>query len=110
MGLQADAAVLKETPVSRVVTLITELKAKVESDGRKEQQSYDKYACWCENTLARKAAAITEGKDNIEKLQTLIEKLNGDLGAHSAEIDQLKKDIADNLAAQKEATELRNKK
>ena len=42
--------------------------------------------------MARKAAAITDGKDNIEKLQTLIEKLNGELGAHSAEIDQLKKD------------------
>jgi septal ring factor EnvC (AmiA/AmiB activator) len=105
----SDAAVLQQSPINRLVGLITELKAKTEADGRKEQQSYDKFACWCENTLARKAAAITDGKDNIEKLQTLIEKLNGELGAHSAEIDQLKKDIADNLEAQKDATELRTK-
>jgi hypothetical protein len=105
----ADAAVLQQSPINRLVGLITELKAKTEADGRKEQQSYDKFACWCENTLARKAAAITEGKDNIEKLQTLIEKLNGELGAHGAEIDQLKKDIAENAAAQKDATELRTK-
>jgi chromosome segregation ATPase len=105
----SNAAVLQSSPINRLVGLITELKAKVEADGRKEQQSYDKFACWCENTLARKAAAITDGKDSIEKLQTLIEKLNGELGAHSAEIDQLKKDLADNAKGQKEATELRNK-
>jgi len=107
----SEAATLKAnaSPISRVVTLITELKAKVEADGRKEQQSYDKYACWCENTLARKAKAISDAKDLIEKLQKSILKLNGDLGAHSAEIQQLKKDIAQNLEAQKEANEVRSK-
>lgn len=104
-----EAAKLQQSPVSRVVALITELKSKIEADGRKEQQSYDKYACWCESTLARKANSISEAKDTIDKLQKQIEKLKGDLGAHSAEIDQLKKDIAANLEAQKEAAEVRNK-
>jgi len=105
----ANAATLDQSPISRVVGLITELKAKIEGDGKKEQQSYDKYACWCENTLARKAASISEAKDTIEKLQTEIEKLNGDLGAHGAEIQQLQKDLAQNAEAQKEATEVRDK-
>jgi len=39
----------------------------------------------------------------------LIEKLKGEIASHGAEIAQLGKDIAANLAAQKEATELRNK-
>jgi peptidoglycan hydrolase CwlO-like protein len=104
-----EAAKLQQSPVSQVVALIAGLKAKIEADGRKEQQSYDKYACWCENTLARKANSISEGKDTIDKLQKQIEKLKGDLGAHSAEIDQLKKDIAANLEAQKEAAEVRDK-
>jgi hypothetical protein len=105
----ANAATLEQSPISRVVGLITELKAKIEGDGKKEQQSYDKYACWCENTLARKAAAISEAADTIEKLQNEIEKLNGDLGAHGAEIAQLQKDLAQNAEAQKEATEVRDK-
>lgn len=105
----SEAATLHASPISRVVTLINELKAKVEADGKKEQQSYDKYACWCENTLARKAKAISDAKDLIEKLQKTILKLNGDLGAHGAEIQQLKKDIAQNLEAQKEASEVRGK-
>jgi len=81
----------------------------VDSDGKQEQQSYDKYACWCENTLARKAAAISDAKELIDKLQRSIEKLKGDLGAHAAEIAHLKKDIAANLESQKEATEMHNK-
>jgi hypothetical protein len=104
-----EAATLQQSPISRVVALITGLKSKIEADGRKEQQSYDKYACWCENTLARKANSISEGKDAIDRLQKQIEKLKGDLGAHSAEIDQLKKDIGANLEAQKEAAEVRSK-
>merc|ERR1719199_167027 len=98
-----------QTAVSRVVGLITELKAKIEADGKSEQQSYDKYACWCEKTLARKAVDISTAKDTIDELQTLINKLKGELGTHTAEIAQLKKDIAANLQAQTEATELRNK-
>jgi len=105
----ANAATLQQTPISRVVGLITELKAKVESDGKSEQQSYDKYACWCENTLARKASNINDAKDTIEKLQVEIEKLNGDLGAHGAQISQLTKDLAQNAEAQKEANEVRDK-
>lgn len=56
----ADAALFQqataETPMARVVKLIADLKAKVLVDGEKEQKSFDKYACWCEKTLERKAA------------------------------------------------------
>lgn len=58
---------------------------------KKEQQSYDKYACWCEKTLERKAKAIDDAKDLIEATQKTIVKLKGDLGSHGAEIAQLKK-------------------
>jgi len=105
----SEAATVQASPISRVVTLIRGLKVGIEADGKKEQQSYDKYACWCENTLARKAKAIDDAKDLIEALQKTILKLNGDLGAHGAEIQQLKKDIAQNLEAQKEADEVRGK-
>merc|ERR1719311_1462443 len=74
-----------------------------------EQKSYDKYACWCEKTLERKAKDIEDAKAKLIELQEEINKLSGDLGVHGAEIEQLKKDIAENLQAQKAATELREK-
>jgi hypothetical protein len=96
-------------PVAKALPLIVKLKAEIESDGRKEQKSFDKHQCWCEKTLERKAKDIADAKDTIESLQKLIYKLEGEIGSHIAEIDQLKKDIAANLASQKEATEIRDK-
>jgi predicted nucleic acid-binding Zn-ribbon protein len=98
-----------QSPVTAVVKLLTELEARIQGDGKVEQQSYDKTACWCEETLARKAKDIEDAKAKIIELQTLIEKLEGEVATHGAEIAQLKKDIAANLAAQKEATEMREK-
>jgi len=96
-----------QSPVTKVVTLLNELEARIQGDGKVEQQSYDKTACWCEETLARKAKDIDDAKVKIEELQTLIEKLEGETATHGAEVAQLKKDIAANQAAQKEATEVR---
>jgi peptidoglycan hydrolase CwlO-like protein len=98
---------LKDNPIPKVLTLLEDLKAKIEADSEKEQAEYDKYACWCEDTLGSKANDISDAKEHIEELQELVVKLNGELGVHRAEISQLKKDIAQNIEAVKEATEVR---
>merc|ERR1719195_1910949 len=74
-----------------------------------EQKSYDKYACWCEETLARKATEIAAAEEEVTATQTLILELKGDLGALGASIDALKADIAQNLESEHEATDLRDK-
>jgi chromosome segregation ATPase len=108
--LAAVAAVANAAnPVTRVVTLLNELKAKIEADGKGEQKIYDKFACWCEQTTARKAAAISTAKEHIEELTTEIQKRKGQLGSLSAELAQLKKDLANNQASQKDAKSLRTK-
>jgi len=99
----------KDTPMARVVELIADLKGKVEADGKAEQGAFDKYACWCEKTLERKASDISAAKELIAETEILIAKLKGEIASHGAEIAQLNKDIAANHAAQKEATEMRNK-
>merc|ERR1719269_165509 len=106
-ALFLPAVVFAQSPVTKVVTLLNELEARIQGDGKNEQQSYDKTACWCEETLARKAKDIDDAKVKIDELQTLIEKLEGEVATHGAEVAQLKKDIAANQAAQKEATEVR---
>merc|ERR1719199_2079811 len=95
--------------MARVVQLISDLSAKVKADGKAEQASFDTYACWCEKTLERKASDISASKELITETEILIEKLKGEIASHGAEIVQLKKDIAANLASQKEASEIRAK-
>merc|ERR1719329_1904688 len=102
-------AVAKDDPVARVVVLIQDLKAKIESDGNAEQKTYDKFACWCEKTLARKAADIDAAEETIDKTQREIVELKGKLGELGATLKQLEKEIAANEDARREATEIRNK-
>lgn len=109
LAVGARAAQLQTTPMSRVASLLIEMRARIESDGKKEQMSYDKYACWCEDTLGRKAGDISEAKRRSEQLQTRITELGGELGSHGAEIKQLKTDIAANLESQRDANSVRAK-
>merc|ERR1719420_2908991 len=109
MIVPGQAVVKKDDPVKRVVVLIKELQAKIEADGKAEQKTYDKFACWCEKTLARKAAAIDAAKETIDKTQREIVELKGRLGELGATIKQLEKEIAENEEARKEATEIREK-
>jgi len=97
------------SPVERVVGLIRDLKERIISDGKAEQKSYDKYACWCEDTLGRKAQDISTSKEQIEELGALIVKLKAEIASHGAEIAQTKKDLAANVEARREATEVRDK-
>jgi len=98
-----------QNPVARVVELIRGLKSKIEADGKTEQKVYDKFACWCEETTARKAAAIETAKSSIEELTKEISELNGRLGSSTAEIAQLNKDIAETKESIKKAEEMRAK-
>jgi len=97
------------TRMDRVVKLLADVKTRVEADGSAEQKSYDKFACWCEDTLGRKASDISEAKTTIEDTTQLIVKTKADLASHTAEIGQLKKQIAGNIDSQREATEVRSK-
>merc|ERR1719335_109924 len=103
------SAEVAESPVTKVVELIQDLKAKILADGKAEQKTYDKFACWCEKTTAEKALSIESAKTSIEKLSEKVLDLKGSTGKLSAEIAGLNKDIAANNQAQKEATQIREK-
>merc|ERR1719428_263745 len=105
----ATQLVTKDTPVTKVVELIQEMKAKIEADGKAEQKVYDKFACWCEKTTARKAGAIDEAKASIEELSTTVLTLKGKTATMKAEAAQLEKDIAANIDGANEATSIREK-
>merc|ERR1719178_395042 len=85
------------------------VKAKIEADGKAEQKVYDKFACWCEKTTARKAGAIEEAKTSIEELSEKVLNLKGKTATLKAEIAQLEKDISGNIEGTKEATTIREK-
>jgi len=94
--------------VGMVVMLMKSLAQEIQVDGKNELSSYDKYACWCEDTLARKAKDISNAKTLIEELKNSIEKLKGEVAGHASEIQHLDKLMAENKESQREATEVRD--
>eukprot|EP00927_Polykrikos_kofoidii_P034864 TRINITY_DN2948_c0_g1_i2.p1 TRINITY_DN2948_c0_g1~~TRINITY_DN2948_c0_g1_i2.p1 ORF type:complete len:710 (-),score=159.82 TRINITY_DN2948_c0_g1_i2:38-2167(-) len=97
----------RESPVAQVVALLSELKTRIDADEKTEQQSYDKYACWCEAALERKASDISRAKEQLGSLEALLAKLKGEIASHAADVDNINKAITANVASQREATEVR---
>lgn len=97
------------SPVEKVVQLLTDLKSKLELDEKSEQQVYDKYACWCEKTTARKAAAITEAQEELRSLGQTMLTLKGKIATLVSEIEQLAQAIKASEEALAEALAVREK-
>merc|ERR1719217_1567973 len=70
---------------------------------------YDKYACWCETTSARKADDIHKAFADIKSLGTQILELKGLVATRTSEIAKDTLDMSANQAAQDEATGIRQK-
>jgi len=105
----AAAAAWFASPLYRIVQLLGNITAKVETEGNEQLIAYDKYSCWVEDKLESKTRDINAAKKLIGELRDDIVKLKGDTAARGADILQLKKDIADNQALQKSNTADRNK-
>merc|ERR1719456_438137 len=58
---------------------------------------YDKYACWCETTTARKANDIHTAMADIKTLSSKILETKGLVQTRANEIEELSKNIQDNV-------------
>jgi len=100
---------LVANPIRKVVTMLQNMVKKIEEEGEKEKELYDKFMCYC-NT-----ADVTLGK-SIQDADTKIPQLEADIKASSEEKAQLESDLKahqeDRTAANEamaKATEIREK-
>jgi len=96
-----------QSPVYKATELVANLEADLVSDGKVEQQSYDKYMCWCEDTMNRKTQDMSDARSSLFKLAKQIPKLGAEVASHGAEVGQVEKDIKANEEAQREASQIR---
>merc|ERR1719473_8696 len=96
-------------PIRKVVTMLQDMQKTVEAEGKKEEDMFDKFMCYCSGGEAKLDASIAQGKAQIESLSHIIEH-------GTAEKQQLDQDLAtaknDRAEAQKtiqESTALRSK-
>jgi len=91
------------------VQLLTDLKAKIEMDGKSESQIYNKFACWCEKTTARKATSIEEAQGKLRELSQSMLKFKGEVATLISEIEETVQAIKANEEKQAQLTAIRQK-
>jgi len=107
--LGVSSAARLASPLERVVKLLEGLKSKIGADTDAETQIYNKYACWCEKTSARKANLVVTGGDDLRSKGQQILKLKGQVATLTAEVAELATKIKESTEEQESLTAIRSK-
>merc|ERR1719379_1491297 len=98
-----------ESPIQRVVRLLTEMKAQLEKEAETDQELYDQMVCWCETNEKEKTKAIADADAKDKDLVAEIEERSARHGVLATEIAQTKKEIGQEKVALEEALGIREK-
>eukprot|EP00427_Karlodinium_veneficum_P013510 CAMPEP_0169071120 /NCGR_PEP_ID=MMETSP1015-20121227/5489_1 /TAXON_ID=342587 /ORGANISM="Karlodinium micrum, Strain CCMP2283" /LENGTH=768 /DNA_ID=CAMNT_0009130183 /DNA_START=86 /DNA_END=2392 /DNA_ORIENTATION=+ len=98
-----------KSPIKRVVSLLEKMRAELIAEADKEAEMYDKMVCWCETNEKEKTKAIADAEALQKELTAEIESRAAKFGEESTEIERLKEQIAEDTAALKQATAIREK-
>jgi peptidoglycan hydrolase CwlO-like protein len=96
-------------PIRRVVTMLQMMTNKVEAEGKKEEELFEKFMCYCKNGRGDLQQAIDDAEDKIPKLEASIKELDATIGQLAADIKKAKADREEAKAAVAEATAIREK-
>lgn len=107
-GLAQDTAAEADAqPITRVLELLSRMKAELIAEADKESAMYDKMVCWCEATDKEKTMAIQSAEAKDTQLMAETEGRSARFGQLSQEISQVKQEISDNVQTLKQARAIR---
>jgi len=104
--LRAQAAA---NPVRKVVNLLQAMQKKVQSEGEKEKDLFEKFMCYCKNGNSDLAASIAAAEKKIGELGSDIEAAESKLAQVVQTLKEAKADRAAGQKAMDEATAIREK-
>eukprot|EP00437_Effrenium_voratum_P013876 CAMPEP_0181450792 /NCGR_PEP_ID=MMETSP1110-20121109/28357_1 /TAXON_ID=174948 /ORGANISM="Symbiodinium sp., Strain CCMP421" /LENGTH=656 /DNA_ID=CAMNT_0023575021 /DNA_START=38 /DNA_END=2008 /DNA_ORIENTATION=+ len=102
--LQSDDA---ERPTTKVVKLLKTMQETVESESKADEETYDKFKCWCHENTDAKTKAAAEAETTARELKARVEELAAQSERLKGEIEKAEDEVAKNEAALDTATELR---
>jgi len=114
-GHGVDAAEMEHrvNPIRKVVTLLQMMQNKVTAEGKKAEEIFDKFMCYCDNADTLLQGAITAAENKIPQLEAAVgrdvemkKQLETDVKNHKADREAAKSAIAEATALrEKEAAE-----
>jgi len=104
-----EADEVKANPLSGVIEMLNDLKAKVTKDGEDEAKAYNEYYDWCNKVTGEELHAIELDKERKDKLMADIEKYFAEIEQSGRAISEEAKAIAQAIKEGKNALHLREK-
>jgi chromosome segregation ATPase len=96
-----SAAKVAANPMRRVITMLQMMVKKVEEEGKKEAELFEKFMCYCKSGSAMLGKSIADAEEKIPQLESDIKEseaekaqLDTDLTTHKADRETAKSDIA----------------
>jgi len=96
-------------PLSKVLDLMDELKAKIVKEGEVEAKAYDEYLQWCQSAVQDTGFAIEAATKEKGELEAKITELDAEISEGGSKIEDLASAIATNEGDLKSATAIREK-
>jgi chromosome segregation ATPase len=96
-------------PIRKVVTMLQMMTKKIEAEGEKETEMFEKFMCYCKTGVGDLEKAIADGEAKAGELPDQIAEAEATLKQHKADIKQAKADRVAAKEAVAEATAIREK-
>merc|ERR1719217_847844 len=104
-----DKTTYNANPIRKVVTLLQAMQKKVEAEGEKEAELFEKFMCYCKSSGEELGKSIADADvkmpqlaSDIKEAESAAAQLKEDLAGHQSDRDEAK-------AAMAKATEIREK-
>lgn len=96
-------------PIRRVVLMLQMMAKKVENEGKRELELFDKFMCYCDTGKADLQRSIDAAEAKIPQLQSSIEEGTAERASLATELQQAQSDMADAKDSLARATGIREK-
>merc|ERR1719261_1751749 len=99
----------RANPIRKVVTMLQNMQKKVQAEGEKEKELFEKYMCYCSTSGGDLSKSISDANTKIPQLGADIKEAEASLAQLKEDLKQHQVDRSAAKAAVAEATALREK-
>merc|ERR1719353_1746500 len=106
---QGDSLQNAANPIRKVVTMLQVMQKKVESEGERDKELFDKFMCYCKNAGGDLQKGISDADTKMPRLAADIEEGEAKVVSLKEDLKTAQTDRSAAKAAMAEATALREK-
>jgi chromosome segregation ATPase len=102
-------SIIASNPIRKVVTMLQQMKQKVEIEAEREKELYEKFMCYCKNSGGDLSKSIADGEAKVPQLGAEIEAAEAKKKQYEEDLKQHQADRAAGKQAMSEAKAIREK-